>query len=71
MEGIEKVKMNVMGKFWTRQNEMVEELESLDYWVVYRGWEEVIVVDLQDEDEPEFDLCIGHANGTMWVEDVK
>lgn len=31
MGGIEKVMMNVGGKFWTRQNEMVEELEELDY----------------------------------------
>ena len=68
---IEKVKMDVMGKRWIHQNEMVEELESLDYWVVYQGWNELIVVDLQNEDEPEFTLRIGHANGEMWVDGVE
>ena len=55
MEGIEKVMMNVEGKFWTRQNEMVEEMESL------------VVIDLQDEEETEYTLRIGHANRTMWI----
>lgn len=63
--------MNVEGKFWTRQDEMVEELESLDYEVVEKSWESVTVVDLQDEDEAEYILHIGHANSTMWVERVE
>lgn len=71
MSGSEKVMMDVGGKFWTRQNEMVEELESLDYEVVEAGWDTVVVVDLQDEDETEYVLRIGHANTTMWVEGVQ
>lgn len=71
MEGIEKVMMNVGGKFWTRQNEMVEELEELDYEVVTLCHEYVGVIDLQDDDEAEYILYLGHANSTMWVETVK
>lgn len=67
----EKVMMNVEGKFWTRQNEMVEELESLDYEVVELGADTLVVVDLQDEDETEYTLHIGRANGTMWIQSVE
>ena len=51
MTAIEKVMMNVEGKFWTRQNEMVEELEELDYEVTAINYEYAAVVDTQDEDE--------------------
>ena len=71
MKNSKKVMTDVEGKFWTRKNEMVEELESLDYEVVEAGWETVVVVDLQDEDETEYVLHIGHANTTMWVESVQ
>lgn len=71
MEGIEKVMMNVEGKFWTRQNEMVEELEGLDYEVVSISWDTLVVVDLQDEDETEYTLHVGHANRTMWIESAE
>ena len=70
-EMIEKITMDVEGKFWTRQNEMVEELESLNYEVVSLGWETLVVVDLQDEDETEYTLHIGHANRTMWITEVE
>ncbi len=71
MTAAEKVMMNVEGKFWTRQDEMVEELESLDYEVTYISYEYVAVTDLQDEDEAEYILYLGHANTTMWVESVR
>ncbi len=67
MEGIEKVMMNVEGKFWTRQNEMVEELESLGYEVAEVSGDSLVVIDLQDEEETEHTLRIGHANRTMWI----
>lgn len=67
----DKVLMDVEGKFWTRQNEMVEELEELDYEVVALCHEYVGVVDLQDDSEAEYILYLGHANSTMWVEKVK
>lgn len=71
MKDIEKVMMNVSGQFWTRQNEMVEELEELDYSVLEVNHEYVVVADLQDEDEEEYILYLGHANSTMWIENVR
>lgn len=71
MTALEKVLMNVEGKFWTRQDEMVQELEELDYEVVALCHEYVGVVDLQDDDEANYILYLGHANSTMWVENVK
>ena len=67
----EKVMMNVEGKFWTRQDEMVEELESMDYEVVELGADTLVVVDLQDEDETEYILHVGRANQTMWIRSVE
>ena len=71
MTNIEKVKMDFDGLFWTRRNEMIEEIESLDYSVYEVTSEYVCVQDLQDEDEAEYILYLGHANTTMWVESVK
>lgn len=71
MTALEKVLMNVEGKFWTRQDEMVQELEEMDYEVVALCHEYVGVVDLQDDDEANYILYLGHANSTMWVENVK
>jgi len=71
MRNIEKVMMDVEGKFWTRQNEMVEELESMDYEVVELGGEALVVIDIRNEDEVEYTLRIGCANHTMWIMSVK
>ena len=71
MNATERVMMNVEGKFWTRQNEMVEELEEMDYEVVALCHEYVGVVDLHDDGDSEYILYLGHANSTMWVETVK
>jgi len=71
MTATEKVMMNVEGMFWTRRNEMIEELESLDYAVVEVNNEYVSVVDCQDDEQGEYILYQGHANSTMWVESVK
>lgn len=71
MKDIEKVEMNVCNQFWTRQNEMMEELEDLDYSVLEINHEYVVVADLQDEDEEEYILYLGHTNSTMWVENVR
>lgn len=71
MTNIERVKMDFDGLFWTRRNEMIEEIESLDYSVYEITSEYVCIQDLQDEDEAEYILYLGHANTTMWVESVK
>lgn len=71
MTNIEKIEMNVQGQFWTNSNEMIEELENLDYAVCEVTDEYVSVQDTQDEDETAYILYLGHANRTMWVESVK
>ena len=71
MTDAEKVLMDVEGKFWTRQNEMVEDLEELDYEVTAICWEYVCVQDAREDDGAELILYLGHANSTMWVENVK
>lgn len=71
MTNVERVEMDMSGKFWTRQNEMVEELEELDYEVTEINGEYAAVIDLHDEDEAEYILYLGHANSTMWVERVR
>lgn len=71
MTATEKIMMNVEGKFWTRQNEMVEELEELDYEVTSINSEYATVADIQSEGEEEYILYLGHANRTMWVESAK
>ncbi len=71
MTNLEKMEMNVAGLFWTRQSEMVEELEGLDYSVCEINNEYVVVTDDQDDEDSSFILYLGHANSTMWVENVK
>ncbi len=71
MTAVEKIMMNVEGKFWTRQNEMVEELEEMDYEVTSITYEYITVTDLQDDGEGEYILYLGHANSTMWIESAK
>ena len=66
----EKIMMDVEGKFWTRQNELVEELESMGYEVVEISADHVVVVDLYDEDELEYTLHISRANRMMWIDSV-
>ena len=73
-EMIEKITMDVEGKFWTRQDEMVEELESLGYEVEELDADTLAIVNLQDddeEDETEYILHVGHANRTMWITEVE
>ena len=69
MTSLEKMEMNVAGLFWTRQPEMIEELEDLGYTVDEAYDEYVAVTD--DREDSSFILYLGHANSTMWVENVK
>lgn len=71
IDRIERVEMDMAGLFWTRQEEMVEELEELDYFVTAVNWEYVAVIDGRDEEEHEYILNLGRANSTMWVERVR
>jgi len=66
----EKVMTNVDGKFWTSQNELVEELESMGYEVNEISADCVVVVDTYDDDEPEYTLHISRVNRTMRIDSV-
>ena len=70
MRNADTVKMDLEGKWWTRRDEMVEELESLDYSVIEANDEIITITDDHDECE-EYNLYIGHAGCTMWVEEVR
>lgn len=71
LERIERVEMDLAGIFWTRQEEMVEELEELDYYVNEVNWEYVAVTDGHDDEEHSYILYLGHANSSMWIERVR
>ena len=71
LDRIERVKMDLAGLFWTRTDEMVEELESLDYFVEEVNGEYVVVEDGHDEEDHIYILYLGHANSTIWVESVR
>lgn len=62
----EKVEMNVAGLFWTKTDEMVEDLEELGYYVEDVNEEYVVVNDGNDL----YIMYLGHANKTMWVQKV-
>lgn len=67
---IEKIMMDVEGKFWTRRDELVEELEELDYIVVEINSEYVVVSDAQSEDDAEYILYFGGTERTKYIERV-
>ena len=71
LDRIERVEMDFAGLFWTRQNEMIEEMEELDYFVTEANWEYVVVEDGHDEEDHSYILYLGHANSTMWIERVR
>lgn len=71
MKATEKVMEAVKGLFWTRPEEMDQELEKMGYVTVETPWscEYTFVQDVQDE--KEYILYLGHANRTMWVQSVE
>lgn len=69
MNSTEMVIEKVGRSFWTREDEMIEELEENGYEVTEVTGEYVVIED--QEDEEEYILYLGHANSTMWVERVR
>lgn len=58
-------------QFWTRLDEMVEDIEEYGYTVLEAD-DECIVVDNDTEDaEDETILFLGHANNTIWIERIR
>ena len=71
LDMIERIEMDLEGLFWTRQDEMIEEIEELGYLVTEDNSEYVVVEAEDDEEDNSFILYIGHANSTMWIERVR
>ena len=64
-----RVMENVSGLWWTEQDEMIADLEALEYEVLEVNDEYVTVLDTLADVEIIFYL--GHANRTMWIERFK
>lgn len=56
-------------QFWTRLDEMVEDIEEYGCEVLGSN-DEYIVICNPDEDE-ETVLYLGHANTTIWIERIR
>ena len=59
---------NIIKKFWTNLNEMVEDIEEIGLTVEDANDEYIEVTDEEDE---SYTLYLGHANSTIWIEKVK
>lgn len=69
---LEKLAMAVTDEFWTRLDEMVEDIEALGFEVEESYDEYIVVVNPEDEDdEADVILYLGHANTTIWVERIR
>ena len=61
----------VMGnEFWTRLDEMVEDIEEYGYAVLEANDEYIIVENDTCDEEDEVVLYLGHANTTIWIEKI-
>ena len=68
---IERIENDVCGDFWTRLNELVDDVEDMGYPVEDACEEYIVIRESEDEDSQPYILYLGHANSTMWVESIK
>ena len=68
MKGIESA---LNGRFWTRMDEMLDEIEEAGYPVEFMTEEYVVIRASDEDDAEEYILYLGHANTTMWIENIK
>ena len=66
---IRVIENDVCRDFWTRLDEMCEDLEDLGYIVMEANGEYISII--ADEDDEEYILYLGHANETIWVYNVR
>ena len=59
------------GMFWTRSDEMVEEIVEMGFEVVESYPLPCEYVVIRDDDDNEFVLYLGCANTTVWVDRVR
>lgn len=63
------IEENVKGLFWTRQEEMVEDLERILGCEAYAVNEEYITFEISED--VYINLYIGYAGTTMWIEKIE
>lgn len=61
----EELKQMFDGKFWTRDNELVEALEKNGLEVIEINYEGICLVDPDEEEEVY--IKVGRANTTVWM----
>lgn len=75
----ERIEQELVGAFWTRIDELVQDIEELGYNVT-AAYDEYIVASqdeddgyiiADDEEENEVIIYLGHANTTMWIEKIR
>lgn len=64
----EMVCRDVQGQFWTREEDLIQELEDLNYEVL-GNFGEYIAID--EGNGTEWLLYIGRTGSTIWVSEVK
>ena len=64
--------MEEMGnQFWTRLDELVEDIREYGYRVTEANDEYVVVENDTADEADETLLYLGHANSTIWIESAK
>ena len=70
MERLVKDMERLRNKFWTNEDEMVEEIEELGYEVIDMDYEHILVMDIDDrmaEFPKEISLKLLRANKTITI----
>lgn len=64
----ENLLANLDGQFWTRLDELKEDIQEYGYRVLEINDECVVVENDTEDDEEETVLYLGHAGSTLWVQ---
>ena len=62
---------NLGRDFWTRLEEMVEDIQEYGYRVLEANDEYIVVENDTDDEDEETILYLGHANTTIWIESAR
>ena len=62
---------NLGHQFWTRMDELTDDIREYGYTVTDWCDEYVVVENDTEEDGEDVVLYLGHANSTIWIENVR
>ena len=62
---------NLGRDFWTRLEEMVEDIQECGNRVLEANDEYIVIENDTDDEDEETILYLGHANTTIWIERVQ